>query len=161
MGHNPGVYEEWVDAKEQIDGVKGPKYKKFATREEAEAFVKEGGKANKKAKTKTGTEKGKDEGGKKVGKGKGKGKGTVEDDAQEFVEGDTVKVWTDGSSRGNGKAGAVAGYGVFFGDGDARYIILPFPQFPPISSPTNTPSPPLEMYHPPSPEPPKPTNAPN
>lgn len=115
VGHETGVYEEWADAKKQIDGVKGPKYKKFATREEAEEFVREGGKTNKKVKTGAG----KEESGKKVVKGKDKV--TVEEKTQEFVKGDTVKVWTDGSSRGNGKVGAVAGYGVFFGDGDDRY----------------------------------------
>ncbi|ESZ95707.1 hypothetical protein SBOR_3927 [Sclerotinia borealis F-4128] len=121
VGHIPGVYEEWADAKEQIEGVKGPKFKRFATREEAEEFVREGGKASKKAKT--GAEKeGKDEEKKVV---KGKGKVTVEENAQAFSGADTVKVWTDGSSRGNGKVGAVAGYGVFFGDGDERNISAP------------------------------------
>lgn len=117
VGHETGVYEEWADAKKQIDGVKGPKYKKFATREEAEEFVREGGKANKKVKTGSG----KEESEKKVVKGKGKV--TVEEKAQEVSKGDMIKVWTDGSSRGNGKVGAVAGYGVFFGDGDERYVI--------------------------------------
>lgn len=125
VGHHPGVYEEWVDVQEQIDGITGPKYKKFATRAEAEEFVKNGGKASKKAKTGTKTEV-KEEGGKKVVKGKEKV--TVEENAQGGIKRDTVRVWTDGSSRGNGKAGAVAGYGVFFGDGDERYVFsLPSP----------------------------------
>ncbi|KAI9651149.1 hypothetical protein NHQ30_001186 [Ciborinia camelliae] len=122
VGHKTGVYEEWADAKKQIDGVKGPKYKRFATREEAEEFVRNGGKASKKAKTVTEKEV-KGEGGKKVVKGKGKV--TVEENPQDVVKGDTLKVWTDGSSRGNGKVGAVAGYGVFFGDGDERNISAP------------------------------------
>ncbi|QSZ32785.1 hypothetical protein DSL72_002364 [Monilinia vaccinii-corymbosi] len=123
VGHHPGVYEEWAEAEEQIKGVKGPKYKKFTTREEAEEFVRTGRKTNKKAKTvaETGPEtKVQKEGGKKVVKGKGKV--TVEENAEGIVKRGTVKVWTDGSSRGNGKAGAVAGYGVFFGDGDERNI---------------------------------------
>ncbi|KAJ8061797.1 hypothetical protein OCU04_009591 [Sclerotinia nivalis] len=122
VGHETGVYEEWADAKKQIDGVKGPKYKKFATREEAEEFVRQGGKASKKAKTAAEKEV-KEEGGKKVVKGKGKV--TAEENAHQVVKADTIKVWTDGSSRGNGKAGAVAGYGVFFGDGDERNISAP------------------------------------
>lgn len=121
VGHKPGVYEEWVDAKEQIEGVKGPKYKKFATREEAEEFVREGGKTSKKAKIEA--EKEVKEDGKKAVKGKGKGKVTVEEKTPEVVKADTIKVWTDGSSRGNGKVGAVAGYGVFFGDGDERCVL--------------------------------------
>lgn len=123
VGHHPGVYEEWADAKEQIEGMKGPKYKKFTTREEAEEFVKDGGRTTKKAKTGAEKEKEiKEEGGKKVVKGKGKV--TVEENALDTVKADTVRVWTDGSSRGNGRTGAVAGYGVFFGDGDERYISL-------------------------------------
>lgn len=35
----PGVYTDWAKAQEQIRGVKGPRYKKFSTREEAELFV--------------------------------------------------------------------------------------------------------------------------
>jgi ribonuclease HI len=38
----PGVYLDWTLAQEQIQGIKGPKYKKFNTRAEAEAFVAQG-----------------------------------------------------------------------------------------------------------------------
>lgn len=31
-----------------------------------------------------------------------------------------LRIYTDGSSRGNGRVGAVAGVGVFFGEGDPR-----------------------------------------
>lgn len=34
-----------------------------------------------------------------------------------------IKIYTDGSSRGNGKKGAVAGLGVYFGSDDPRYAI--------------------------------------
>jgi len=36
-------------------------------------------------------------------------------------KGQWLKVYTDGSSLGNGKTGAVAGVGVYFGPGDSRY----------------------------------------
>jgi len=95
----PGVYEDWAVAAEQIKDVKGPKYKKFSTREEAEEFVRTGGKSSgtpsqpaKKAKTSQGPSADR-----------------------------TVHVYTDGSSRGNGKKGALAGVGVYFGDKDSRY----------------------------------------
>ncbi|KAL2820803.1 Caulimovirus viroplasmin-domain-containing protein [Aspergillus cavernicola] len=42
-GHKPGVYTNWANAQEQIKGFQKPRYKKFATREEAEEFVKLGG----------------------------------------------------------------------------------------------------------------------
>jgi hypothetical protein len=35
--------------------------------------------------------------------------------------GNALQIYTDGSSLANGKAGAMAGVGVFFGNGDARY----------------------------------------
>ncbi len=45
------------------------------------------------------------------------------------VTGDTqtgiLRIHTDGSSLGNGKAGAFAGVGVYFGPGDSRYYIGP------------------------------------
>lgn len=41
QGHNPGVYDDWNDAKEQIDGFSNPVYKGFASSGEAtEAFRK-------------------------------------------------------------------------------------------------------------------------
>lgn len=42
-GHNPGVYTSWDEAQVQIQDFKGPRYKKFPTREEAEEFVKNKG----------------------------------------------------------------------------------------------------------------------
>jgi ribonuclease HI len=35
-----------------------------------------------------------------------------------------IRVYTDGSSRGNGRQGAYAGVGVFFGNGDERSVTL-------------------------------------
>jgi ribonuclease HI len=88
--------------------VKGPKYKKFATRGEAEEFVASGGKttkvkpsAAKKAKTAAGAER-----------------------EKKLREDGALKVWTDGAARGNGKKGAEAGVGVFFGVDDARFVLL-------------------------------------
>ena len=110
VGHHAGVYEDWADASEQIKGVKGPKYKKFATRAEAEEFVRTGGRIStlveepktKRARTDIKTP----------------------ISAPTFSSmAKTVRVYTDGSSRGNGKQGAFAGVGVFFGDGDPRSVI--------------------------------------
>ncbi|KAE8365481.1 ribonuclease H-like domain-containing protein [Aspergillus caelatus] len=41
-GRVPGVYTDWAKAQEQIKGFARPRYKKFSTKEEAEAFVKLG-----------------------------------------------------------------------------------------------------------------------
>lgn len=171
----PGVYTEWTKAQEQIAGWKGPKYKKFATRAEAEEFVRNGGAKSipvaSQAKTKP--------------RPKSK-RGVVEEDdsesatlqpaakrlrksglsveippnqldseedqagedfdiegfedfedsevgvvasyavakkPQRAVLGNAIRIYTDGSSLSNGKVGARAGVGVFFGHGDGRYEI--------------------------------------
>lgn len=41
-GRVPGVYTDWAKAQEQIKGFPRPRYKKFSTKEEAEAFVRLG-----------------------------------------------------------------------------------------------------------------------
>ena len=45
-GKRPGVYTDWPSAQEQIRGFKSPRHKKFATRQEAEAFVNAGKKSH-------------------------------------------------------------------------------------------------------------------
>lgn len=108
------MYSEWTEAQAQILGVKGPKYKKFGTREEAEEFVRSGGR-NASSAGKDGEEKGDGRVAKKAKIEKG-GKAV-------WGKEEVVKVWTDGSSRGNGKVGALAGVGVWFGEGDSRYAL--------------------------------------
>jgi ribonuclease HI len=38
-GRKVGIYTNWNDAKKQIDGFRGAKYKKFATQQEAKQFI--------------------------------------------------------------------------------------------------------------------------
>jgi ribonuclease HI len=45
VGRVPGVYRSWPETKKQVDGFKNPKYRKFATQEEADDFVTNGAKA--------------------------------------------------------------------------------------------------------------------
>ena len=83
-GHiNDGVFTEWEECKREIH--KKPKYKKFGTRAEAEAFHANGPYATA---------------------------------ATEYE----VVVYTDGACRGNGRAGAKGGIGIYFGPGDARNV---------------------------------------
>lgn len=116
VGKVPGVYEQWSEAEAQIQGVKGPKYKKFPTRAEAEEFVRAGGK-------KTATTSKKD--------GKEVKNNTVESFQQPAAKkaktsagsssrSTFIKIYTDGSALGNGKVGSKAGVGVFFGVNDDR-----------------------------------------
>ena len=136
VGKKPGVYEDWVDAQKQIAGVKGPKYKKFPTRAEAEAFVKSGGGSS--IPIRTPVEKVRT----MAKEGKPKREKSIEDEYEEEFEhfakrartssvsvkeevstqGKEIVVFTDGSSLGNGKSNARAGVGVFFGENDPRYV---------------------------------------
>jgi ribonuclease HI len=129
VGRIPGVYTEWSEAQRQIADVKGPKFKKFATKEEAEEFVKTGGKFTGKAaevngKTrvvkkevkKAATKEVKTEQAESSQPAAKKAKTSVDSTSKDK----TVKVYTDGSSLSNGKVGALAGVGVYFGDGDSR-----------------------------------------
>ena len=41
IGRNPGIYHTWDECKREIMGFKGASFKKFSTREDAEAFINE------------------------------------------------------------------------------------------------------------------------
>ncbi|KAL2143062.1 hypothetical protein VTI28DRAFT_402 [Corynascus sepedonium] len=118
VGRKPGVYTEWPAAQEAIVGWKGPKYKKFDTRAEAEAFVRSYSASGRPvASTAPETEK------------------NMVDSTEEpltkkprtstmprSVRNGVLVIYTDGSSLGNGRLGAAAGVGVYFGPGDPRNI---------------------------------------
>lgn len=124
IGRTPGVYTSWPQAQEAVIGWKGPKYKRFNTRAEAEAFVRTFGNANANTNSNSNStiaplEISSDE---------------SEDEVQEVapppakktkvtgVTGGITVIYTDGSSLGNGKAGAAAGVGVYFGENDPRCV---------------------------------------
>jgi ribonuclease HI len=107
VGHKPGVYENWDEAQAQVTDIKGPIYRRFETRLEAEEFVRTKGKSSKVTKTAEGSS-------------TKKRKVTSGSSSKNVIKSRTLQVYTDGSSRGNGKAGAIAGVGVYFGDNDNR-----------------------------------------
>lgn len=152
-GRVPGVYTDWAKAQEQIKGFPRPRYKKFATRQEAEAFVKGGATP---AATFAGapglqTEVPRNEQGAPLEPGEGPLPPGAEDgfDPNLLLDPTTGKVvyklkeqktvtktktagppgmlhiYTDGSSLKNGKALAAAGVGVYFGPEDSRLVFLP------------------------------------
>ena len=41
-GHQPGIYTSWPEAKAQIDGFAGARYKSYPTRAEAESALRSG-----------------------------------------------------------------------------------------------------------------------
>lgn len=114
VGRVPGVYTDWDEASLAITGWKGPKYKKFATRDEAIDFIRANG--NQEAQEWLLSER-VEPPNKKTKKTKTPGEpsgDSVED------EPGVIHIFTDGSSLSNGRAGATAGVGVFFGEGDQR-----------------------------------------
>lgn len=42
VGRHQGIYRNWSDCKEQVNGVSGAKFKKFNSLEEAQGFVDAG-----------------------------------------------------------------------------------------------------------------------
>lgn len=149
-GHNPGVYTDWATAQEQIKGWKLPKYKRFSTRGEAEAFVQAGGRGGKVDSSTTEliddeqlgelddevsdvesitvpSKKRKTSPAASISQTK-TGQTTVQKaptisaakSRASDAKSKPLSIYTDGSSLANGKVGAVAGVGVFFGDGDDR-----------------------------------------
>lgn len=113
VGSPTGIYNDWADASEAIKGVKGPKYKRFATEAEAVQYIKQFG--NKEAIEALG-ELANKFGPPPVDPSQATGSKIV------APEEGVLNVYTDGSSRANGRIGARAGLGVFFGHGDPRNL---------------------------------------
>ncbi|KAI1418150.1 RnaseH-domain-containing protein [Hypoxylon sp. FL1857] len=113
IGREPGVYTDWDTASLAIKGWKGPKYKRFDTREDAIEYIRMHGNE---AAQKVLSEEGVEPAAKKPKKSSAGETLVVED------EPDVQHVYTDGSSLSNGRAGAIAGVGVWFGHGDRRNV---------------------------------------
>ncbi|KAI5862328.1 hypothetical protein GGS23DRAFT_93466 [Durotheca rogersii] len=112
IGREPGVYTDWDKASLAIKGWKGPKYKRFDTREEAIEYIRiHGNEAAQEALLQYGGE----VPSKKRKTTKSNGASLVAED-----EPDVQHIYTDGSSLSNGKPGAAAGVGVYFGKDDER-----------------------------------------
>ncbi|KAF8583229.1 hypothetical protein K439DRAFT_1349209 [Ramaria rubella] len=123
IGQQPGTYATWADCEQQIKGYPKAQYKKFFTEAEANAFVKFGSAGGHVAAAAAGNfassaisspTKAMDKTTymtKKLGK---QNAGGVVDEAGWDV------VYTDGACQGNGKAGAIAGIGVWWGTNDPR-----------------------------------------
>ncbi|KAK3349273.1 ribonuclease H-like protein [Lasiosphaeria hispida] len=130
VGRKPGVYTDWTKAQEAIVGWKGPKYKKFDTRAQAEAFVR----SFTRVASAPGDSEGEDDDdeeppAKKAKKELPKGK-KEPPKAGLSKDGTRLVIYTDGASSNNGKAGARAGVGVYFGHGDNRNISEPLEGMP-------------------------------
>ena len=113
IGRKPGVYTDWAKAQEAIIGWKGPKYKKFDTLSEAEAFVRQ---------YSVGVSASETIGAEVAGLQEPPAKKAKTDTKQLISRSKVVVVYTDGSSLGNGRNGASAGVGVYFGPSDPRCV---------------------------------------
>ncbi|KAF7525787.1 hypothetical protein G7054_g10962 [Neopestalotiopsis clavispora] len=110
IGRAPGIYNEWAEVQNAIKDWKGVKQQSFKTRAEAVQYIQIHG----------------DEAGQKSIENEV----SVEPPAKKSKTSKTTKpiedgvlhIYTDGSSRGNGRIGAAAGVGVFFGANDPRNI---------------------------------------
>ncbi|RCI03574.1 Ribonuclease H1 [Rhizopus stolonifer] len=123
VGRKPGVYNSWPECQDQVTGIKGAKFKKFPTKEEAEQFAKEGQKKITEAPTritpvfnitkqvKRHLEAEEPEYAKRT---------KSEQPISQYVKKMKTIVYTDGACSGNGQVGSRAGYGVYWGDDDAR-----------------------------------------
>ena len=112
------MYTEWSAAQEAIVGWKGPKFKKFDTRAEAEAFIRSFSAAAKA--TASAVLEADQDGLDGVEEPPAKKAKTANKVAN--TRNGVVVVYTDGSSLGNGRVGATAGVGVYFGAGDPRFV---------------------------------------
>ncbi|KAF8511362.1 ribonuclease H-like domain-containing protein [Gautieria morchelliformis] len=125
VGHQPGVYSTWADCEQYTKGYPKAQFKKFSTRAEAEAFVKSGSGRHATASAASGkavSSKSRDISSgpyKKtyMTKKLGKQKADVVTDESEWEV-----VYTDGACQGNGRAGAIAGIGVWWGQNDPRNL---------------------------------------
>lgn len=121
QGRKPGIYSSWAACKAQVQGFPGAIHKKFATHEEAEAFVNEtsvikrGTPYQKNTISQTTTTPSTSQ--KRVTTKKTLQTTKTLDDPP--TDGRCI-VYTDGASSGNGYRGAKAGYGVFWNDNDPR-----------------------------------------
>ncbi|WPH04322.1 hypothetical protein R9X50_00721100 [Acrodontium crateriforme] len=124
-GKQPGVYRTWDEVQAQIEkGAKGVRQKSFATKQEAEQWVVSANNALASGYTDTNVE----EAPRPLKKLKRNDTTAYSHTGQSDMslvgttESGAVKIYTDGSSLGNGQEGAVAGVGVYFGPNDPRNI---------------------------------------
>ncbi|KAJ2996394.1 Ribonuclease H1 [Globomyces sp. JEL0801] len=139
-GRKVGVFNNWNDCKEQTDGFSGAVYKSFTSFEEASTFAT-GGISTKKYRkfiSKQSKSTPKEISGnstKKYGQfisnstpKETSSQGMLKElEKMKLHNGDVnvVEVYTDGSCVGNGKRGAKAGLGVWFGPNDSRNLSEP------------------------------------
>lgn len=100
-GRTPGIYRTWDECKAQVDGFKGPSYKKFNNYDDAYNFVR--------------------------GCSSGLSARTSQSAQVHQLHSSALEIYTDGACFNNGYPNAQAGIGVFFGPRNPRNISAPLP----------------------------------
>ncbi|KAF1353436.1 ribonuclease H-like domain-containing protein, partial [Delphinella strobiligena] len=140
-GHVPGVYTDWESAEAQIKGFKAPRFRAFPSYAEAEAFTKGDDSQFQAGATPTPKPEhvspspapsSSNDGNPPSAKRRKTGKDTATPTSAHLnktkwqattpVSTSPLKIWTDGSSLGNGALGAVAGIGVYFGPSSPKNL---------------------------------------
>lgn len=110
-GNNTGIFTTWTECKDAINGYSGAVYKKFASKNDAEEYIKKANDKPKKILLKIlDTE------------------DYIEDKTAKIIKKDPKKftpdyyVYTDGACVHNGKSNAKAGFGIYFGENDPRNV---------------------------------------
>lgn len=113
-GRKSGIYSDWASCKENVDRFAGAKFKSFATRAEAQAYIRDNAKSS-------------SAGSYSVSKPRHystrsapKKESPTKSPKEESGERETI--YTDGATRNNGRKGAVGGYGVYYGENDPRNL---------------------------------------
>lgn len=101
-GRDTGVFTTWEACRASVIGFKKAVFKRFDSRERASKFVERGGEIMEPLITEP----------------------LITEPLNKSVASDTssVYVYTDGACSNNGRAGAVSGIGIFFGEGDPRNV---------------------------------------
>lgn len=107
----PGIYRTWAECEAQVKGYKNADFKKLPDAHAALAFVQDIVQDTR-----------------PLVRQKPAPKARRQKKIPEPIPAPapgTRLVWTDGACQNNGKPGAIAGVGVYFGDGDARNVSEP------------------------------------
>lgn len=96
-GRQTGIFMTWAECNEQVKGYKGASFKKFDTHQDAENFICQAHRGSRSS-------------------------SIVSDDSTDDGFVPDFYIYTDGACINNGKADAMAGIGVFFGEDDPRNV---------------------------------------
>lgn len=117
-GRSTGVYTQWDECRAMVAGFSGALYKKFATLEEARAFVTDSLASDFKGYVAPMVS---------LTRANSALSEQAEKDVRKVAPmpastpaNDVLMVYTDGACKGNGRNGARAGWGVYFGEGSPR-----------------------------------------